>query len=298
MLDTTEEMVHLVVNTQGWTKGLGADLLTEIHGMIGQVAEGRSCNVKIFDFATSVPQFGHTTSEIPLPLGSTDAAQVIPLQPIHLPEYGPPKLTPADLRTLGLVSYLHLRPESFFSQAEAHWNFETSLVQRRPYEVPWSTFTRIDLLGTENIVRDEVLRALDVSLVALIEIQEEEGHSKEQLGHALRYAPGEGAATPASSTCLGLGIIRSIDSSSSTFHILSPLPASSLDRVNALQKGEIELPTVLMVDYATPADQEDGVCGIEWSRVPYLEKRGDALQGVGSGRRRVRRNVMRRSQMH
>jgi polynucleotide 5'-hydroxyl-kinase GRC3/NOL9 len=138
--------------------------------------------------------------------------------------------------------------------------------------------------------------------VALLGAQEGELHQQHDQADSssnkpLHYSASVAHTAIQSSTCLGLGIIRSIDSSTSSYQILSPLPPDHLERVNALQKGEIELPTVLMVDY-TDGDQDEGVCGTEWTRVPYLERRGDTLQSVGSGRRRVRRNVMRRSQMH
>jgi polynucleotide 5'-hydroxyl-kinase GRC3/NOL9 len=184
------------------------------------------------------------------------------------------------------------------------WDFVTSLVRRRPYAVPWSVIQRVDMLGSEEVACEEVLRALDVSIVALVESAAETDRAVPLVRQAapatsagqLRYDPNAPPTSAQGTLCLGLGVVRAIDTANASFHLLTPLPATLFARVNVLQKGEIELPTVLMVDYAAEHDGPEGtICGVEYAQVPYLESTGYG-NGVGSKKRRVRRNVMRKSQ--
>ena len=315
--------IPLVINTQGWTKGLGADLLQEIHRMLEGFLQDNGVDpvaVRVYDFAQATP--GGYEAFVPRGQGSASSttmtavpgSHIMSLQPIYLPEAGPAKLTPSDLRMLSLISYLHLSPSSFLPppapaqstgpQRMPSWDFVTSLVRRRPYAVPWSVIQRVDMLGSEEVACEEVLRALDVSIVALVESAAETDRAVPLVPQAapatsagqLRYDPNAPPTSAQGTLCLGLGVVRAIDTANASFHLLTPLPATLFGRVNVLQKGEIELPTVLMVDYAAEHDGPEGaICGVEYAQVPYLESTGYG-NGVGSKKRRVRRNVMRRSQ--
>lgn len=279
MRDDAAAALPLVINTQGWVKGLGADLLSEIHRM--------AAPSRIFDFSSlssdpSYPSYDPESSPTPTTF----------LQPMSQPvEYGPTRLNPSDLRTLSLISYLHLETSQDTISAP-RWTFTRSLVAQTPFAVPWSMFKQIRLLSSEHVVYEELLNALDVSIVSLESLDDPQIPGSEQ---GLAYNPHSSAQAP-TGTCLGLGVIRAIDKSASTFHILSNLPNELLDRVNSISKGDIELPTALMIDYINAPDDQEGVCGVPWKDVPYLESREDQQAGVGYSKRRIRRNVMRRSQ--
>jgi len=60
-----------------------------------------------------------------------------------------------------------------------------------------------------------------------------------------------------------------------------------------LVKGEIEIPIWGMLDFH--AKNDDSVAGVERSKVPYL--RWGKTEGLGGGKRKVRRNLMRKSQL-
>ena len=59
-----------------------------------------------------------------------------------------------------------------------------------------------------------------------------------------------------------------------------------------LIKSELELPVWGMLDFR---EDEGGVAGVKKGQVPYLQ--WGKGEGLGSERRRVRRNLMRKAQM-
>ena len=91
---------------------------------------------------------------------------------------------------------------------------------------------------------------------------------------------------------MGLAIIRSVDPTSHTFHILTPLPSSALFKTNAIVKGTLELPVWLMLDHTKNSSL--GVCGVQWKRAPYMSI--EAGEGVGNAAQKIRRNIKRRGQ--
>lgn len=46
-------------------------------------------------------------------------------------------------------------------------------------------------------------------------------------------------------SCLGYGIIRAIDMERKVFYIMTPLPLVTLDKVNVLSHGAVDLPNSL-----------------------------------------------------
>jgi hypothetical protein len=97
---------------------------------------------------------------------------------------------------------------------------------------------------------------------------------------------------PSTTTCYGLGIIRAIDPEQHRFHLLTALPLDQLCHVNALVKGDLDIPVHIMLDQYVGARNQN--CGIPWRQVPYLSH--DVIDSVGSSAPKLRRNLMRRSQ--
>merc|ERR1711939_276080 len=299
----------LIINTQGWVKGLGGDLLESLTAMSQPTTVYNFQDVRAFQEA-----FGsqHTPNSM---MEDSSSAELVQLEPVSTPDYGPPRPNAADLRTLSLLSYLHLRSTSFSSSSTsraAQWDFATSLVSRRPYAVPFSTFRDVAVLTGDEVAYEEILQALDVSLVALVSgtdgLQEAAEAQQPEHGQRIPYRASVSDDDNVTGPCVGLGVVRSIDGEAGTFHILSPLPSPILCAVNGLQKGEVDLPTVLLTDYAgntlagsaaaAAAAAADTLLGVEWKNVPYIESREVAQQGggIGNARRRIRRNVMRKGQ--
>jgi len=106
------------------------------------------------------------------------------------------------------------------------------------------------------------------------------------------YTPGFSPPSPAASSCLGLALIRSVSPiSPQIMHILTPVPSPLLSQVKVVVKGELELPIWGFLDFRA----DEVIAGVEKEEVPFLQ--WGKGEGLGSERRRVRRNLMRRGQM-
>lgn len=287
------DRVPLVINTQGWVKGLGEDLA----GSLKEVAKPSH----IFSFLAP--------PEVADELALTENPRIVPLSTIPESQLSL-RLTAADTRSINLLSYFHaeLTVPSSVEGCEtslcSRWNFSVPLLRQLPYRIPWSPgeggpIDSIYMAGSGAAVdKRHVLSALNGSLVALVA-----DLSPKEPCVTFPYEPSRPLPLPESSTCLGLALIRSIDPSRRTFQLICPLPASHLETagVSTLVKGDIDLPTLAMLDYAETwviGMNPEGICDVRWKDVPYLTRDGIGEGGVaGSGRRKVRRNLMRRSQM-
>ena len=153
--------------------------------------------------------------------------------------------------------------------------------------------------GGEDVVPDELDRALNVGLVGLVRMTE--SVSRRDRGKTqphsfpFPYTQGSPPPSPQISECVGIGLVRSVSKASATLHLVTPIPGDVLLGCRVLVRGEMEIPIWGMLDYWGDEDAKD-LCGVEWSKVPYLQWGGGG-QGIGSARRRTRKNIMRRGQM-
>jgi hypothetical protein len=97
---------------------------------------------------------------------------------------------------------------------------------------------------------------------------------------------------PTTTTCYGLGIIRSIDADSHQIYLLTPVPLHQLNRATKLVKGDIDLPVTCLLDQQ--GGSRNSICGVPKRSVPYVSQ--DVINTVGSSASTIRRNLMRRSQ--
>jgi polynucleotide 5'-hydroxyl-kinase GRC3/NOL9 len=150
--------------------------------------------------------------------------------------------------------------------------------------------------GMEDVVVSEIQNVLNGAVVALVESHEEmdviPSHAQEA-GEGLNtlYKQGTPCPSPFSSNCLGLALIRSL--SATRMQLITSVPPELLGRSRVLVKGEIEVPIWGMLDLR--AENNENVAGVEKSKVPYL--RWSKTEGLGGNRRRIRRNLMRKSQL-
>jgi polynucleotide 5'-hydroxyl-kinase GRC3/NOL9 len=278
------EVVPLVVNTMGWTKGLGANLNQKIEDMV------EPSDVFEFEDLHHNPNIG---SSPPTPIPGRRRRQLPPAQTFTGTSH-----TPAELRALSLLSYFHTVRLSDH-HATPLWEAETPLCAKVPYDVCSSiAFDKIILTtsGMEDVVGSEVQSVLNGAVVALVESRDEQvivsDHPPETSeGSGSIYKQGTPPPSPFSSNCFGLGLIRSL--SATRMQIITPVPPALLGRCRVLVKGEIEIPIWGMLDFR--AENDDNVAGVEKSKVPYL--RWGKTEGLGGGKRRIRRNLMRKSQL-
>lgn len=85
-------------------------------------------------------------------------------------------------------------------------------------------------------------------------------------------------------SCVGLGIIRAVDVATKSFFITTPEPLSKLKNVNVLLKGEMELPSALLLSGQ-----------IIQEKTPYLTTSSLAKEGSGSAEMKSRNNIKRKS---
>jgi len=322
--DRIEDAIPLVVNTMGWTKGLGLDLNARIEELLeaSHVFEMEGSEER--GWPAPLPSAQNDTL---FPSGIARNIVHIMLEAISPEATNIHAYTAADHRTLNILSYFYAvfpPPPSdqssappYFSTSSPlfplaqitaeHWDVALPLCARYPYEVACDkAFDRVYLVGAghEDVVPSELIHVLNGAVVGLVACDPGADETEHELSEetasgpatgGLPYTPGQAAPRPSSSSCLGLGLIRGISSLSSSvyLHILTPLPPSILAHARVLIKGELELPIWGMLDFRE--GEEGGVAGVERGQVPYLQ--WGKGEGLGSERRRVRRNLMRKGQM-
>ena len=284
--DRITEVVPLVVNTMGWTKGLGADLNKRIEDMVEPS--------DVFQFE-NLNRDSNPGSFPPMPIPGGRRRHLTPAQ-----TFSGSSRTPAEFRALSLMSYFHTvrLPVQSDRAAARLWETETPLCAKVPYDVRTSVaFDKVILAtpGMEDVVVSEIQNVLNGAVVALVESHDQTDDSANHRAEAddgidSLYTQGTPPLSPFSSNCLGLALVRSL--SATRMQLITPVPPEVLGRCRVLVKGEIEIPIWGMLDFR--AEKGDKVGGVEMSKVPYL--RWGKTEGLGGGKKRVRRNLMRKSQ--
>lgn len=324
------DRIPLVVNTMGWVKGLGADLNKKIENIVEPTTildiQVPSRDVVKYnpDFSLGEPinEESYNTcraySSDPFVNNSTVGLHI--LEPVS-PTLSATGLSATDYRNISILSYFHaIFPnhttfDDFEQITALKWEISRPLCAIPPYEVDCGiAFDKIILIGagSEDVVESEIGRVLNGAVVGLVTCEpivndeeiESEGQHVFTLG--IPYTRGQSPPSPTSSSCVGLGIVRGVSPPSSStskltktyLQLLTPLPRTLLSRSRVLVKGELKLPIWGMLDFQSFDGKEIGnIAGVELGNVPYLQW-GKATEGVfGAGKRRVRRNLMRKGQM-
>lgn len=298
--------VPLVVNTMGWTKGLGVNLLHSIRDVV------QPTHTYHFDAMSN----GLTLSEDSILPYAVAEAESGPHNEHHVLQPASPTLvaryTPADNRALAIMSYFHAvfphTPDqvggSPTSTYACSWDTRLPLCAQIPYELDANApFVESIILtgpGSEDIVLGELHRVLNGAVVALVGTDSDSHHKSQQGLHtAPLYRQGTPVPVPQRSACMGLALVRSLavhqvsgSVSALKLHILTPYPLSTTQnpRRYVLVKGTIELPIWGFLDFRA----EDKIAGFDKTHVPFL--RWGKGEGAGNERRRIRRNLMRYGQ--
>lgn len=307
----------LVVNTDGWVKGMGEDLLGAVidavrpHHIVQILGASQA---KKFDLAR-VPDgcYVHRVgaySPPPPPVGGSPA---------------PSLPTAQELRTLRLVAYFlgrggsgdavgtwdeaHTaavgekgREESAGCEMQASdWHggatlragvlydkghgIAALLAAKRPRRVPWRA-VKIRVM-TGAVPPNLILHAINGALVGLVASPEpwrgEADDNKNSNGGV--HARGEGllaclAETPLA-PCVGLGLVRSVDVERRVLYVLTPEPVEVLKRVNVLVKGAVQLPNEMVFDpsfCSQPYFSSEVVAGEVLKNRSYMFQRGGGRQ--------------------
>jgi polynucleotide 5'-hydroxyl-kinase GRC3/NOL9 len=291
---SSSRSIPLVVNTQGWVKGLGEDLLRSIELMV------QPTHIFGFDNPTyDLPEGGGGWTNSPPPVASdlpgvydtrSSSQQVFTLEPAPISPLQA-RHTPADLRILSTISYFHA---NLCNTLRETWNFASPLIAIPPWEVDLggTSIEQVYLIGegSDGIIREDLPLALNGSIVALLEVLD----NSPLIGDV--YQQNRPLPPLEETNFLGLAVIRSVlpaEGSTMKIRLITPLPPAMLGRAKIIvRNGAIELPLCGMLDWQSGPINEEGLAGIGWSEVPFLDVNGEI--GVGGERRRYRRNVMRK----
>lgn len=299
--------VPLVINTQGWVKGLGEELLRGIE--IAAEPTHTFAFESEFDeqpqapagsgpgWTSSPPPQQSYTSVAPSSGTMSFTLQSAPVSPLLA------RHTPSDLRTLSMIAYFHAQ------LGQQTWDFSRPLLAIPPWQVDLSPspssngveggIRQVVMMGesADSILPADLALALNGNIVALIE------HPEQDPARESVYNP-EHDTPPAldESTYRGLALVRGIqpvpdpqsdEATAYRLHLLTPLPAEVLQRCNVIvRNGAVELPLCGMLDWRYP--NAGDLAGVKWEDAPYLDVSG--VVGVGGERRRFRRNLMRKGQ--
>jgi len=285
------DAVPLVINTQGWVKGLGEDLLRGVEAAASPSHvfafdypplenDGLYPNSPTFNPGLLPPEEGGPSE--PAKLFLLEPAPVSPLQA---------RYTSADMRILSLVSYLHSR----FAAGGPHWDFASPLGAQRPIEVhlgPGGPLKEVYLIGegSDGIHETDLELTLNGAIVAL-------GRNELVAGDV--YVPSRLLPPHDDVNIFGLALIRGVQRTSVgyTIQLLTPLSADKLSGVNCLvHNGAIELPLCGLMDWREEGAKGERLFGVAiegGGEVPFLDS--GRAGGVGVERRKIRRNLQRRN---
>jgi polynucleotide 5'-hydroxyl-kinase GRC3/NOL9 len=209
------ELSHLplLVNTCGWTKGIGYDILSHFLEILNPT------DLVFMDQGDRTIGFSNLPQSVKL-------HSFMAVQDQHLQKM---KLNSADQRSLQLTSY--------FFQHHHRWDFSHSLCEKTPYRVHWSQF-RVLFLHDE-VPFSQALYALNGTIVGLAI---DSNHQPSKDSESLHFLP---CNSSVEHNCVGLGFVRSIDPQTQTFYILTPIPTKLLEKVNLIIRGSIECPSAM-----------------------------------------------------
>ncbi|KAG3206353.1 hypothetical protein PC128_g792 [Phytophthora cactorum] len=266
--------VPLVINTDGWIKSMGHDLLCNV------IQETNPDHVVQLVAATKNKQFDVPTE------GRWRIHAVPPWDPVGVTQ--PPRSS-KELRVYRFHSYFLSRvrcdlprPQLQNLQVLSEKNRVDSDIYRAyaqltPFAV---SFDHVDVaFAGSSVAPSQLLFSLNASVVGLcinpdykpIDCDESE--------------PGEGppriVLQPVHAPCLGVGIIRAVDAEKRQLFILSPLPLSVLKRINLLVRSSMPLDNILL-SAQDPA------------QAPYVVTDVVSSDGTGSSVMQSRNNLKRK----
>ncbi|RLN48501.1 hypothetical protein BBJ29_001771 [Phytophthora kernoviae] len=266
--------VPLVVNTDGWIKSMGHDLLCNV------IQETNPDHVVQMLAATKNKQFDVPTG------GRWRVHGVQPWDPVGVSQ--PPRSS-KELRLYRLHTYFlartpcdltrtHLQNLHVLSEKNrVDGDIYRAYIQLTPFAV---SFDQVDIaFAGSSVPPSQLLFSLNASLVGLCVNAE---HQPLKRGESeVATGPPRIVLQPVHPPCVGVGIIRAVDAKKRLLFILSPLPISVLKRVNLLVRSSIPLTTMLLSAH-------------EPAQVPYIVTDVVASDGTGSSVMQSRNNLKRK----
>ncbi|CAL4952027.1 unnamed protein product [Urochloa decumbens] len=212
------EMLPLIVNTPGWVKGAGFDMLVE---MLRYICPTIVVQIRITMQNKNLPDGIFWVD------GEQTGPKMININSAFHDASNRSLLILKDscgMRERRLVEYLK---QCFPSNISVSTNKELAyaLASLPPYQVPFSDVTVVHLHC--EVPAGEIWRSLNATIVGL---------AVSSASDATRSVP----------YCVGLGIVRGIDVQNGLLYVITPVPLERLQSVDLLQQGFIEIPTTLL----------------------------------------------------
>ena len=206
---------------------------------------------------------------------------------------GPVQLGAKDSRALSQMAYfLPASRNTGDSDSESrNLPVVTPLVSQFPYCVHWNQVALHPHLACADVANEQLLFAFNGAIVGLLAADDlcdvdndvDDARVTDVNGSGLRVV--RRGVDVSARDCVGLGVLRAIDTDAAVYYVLTPVPPERLARVNVLAKGSMELPMVLLMQGSIG----DG---------PYMTSHFQSTSASGAGARSTRRSVKRRKDAH
>ncbi|XP_057443033.1 polynucleotide 5'-hydroxyl-kinase NOL9-like [Lotus japonicus] len=207
----------LIVNTPGWVKGVGYSVLVDMLKYI--------CPTHVVKISISSENKNLPAGQFWLDGEHNGTINLIEINSARQDSLNRSVLVQKDARLLRDLRIMAYFRQCFPSDSDISTIKELahSLASHCPYEVPIASI-KIQHLHRE-VPSSEMFYSLNASIVGLAVDSE----GPENLPW-----------------CLGLGIVRGIDTIKGVLYVITPVPHSSLDKVNLLLQGYIQIPICLL----------------------------------------------------
>ncbi|KAG5039249.1 hypothetical protein JHK85_011725 [Glycine max] len=207
----------LIVNTPGWVKGVGYDVLVD---MLKYISPTHVVKISIASEKKNLP-----AGEFWLDGEHDETINLIEINSAHQDSLNRSLLVQKDARLLRDLRIMAYFKQCFSSDSNISTIKELAhaLASHCPYEVPIASI-KIRHLHCE-VPSSEIFFSLNATIVGLAVDSE----GPENLPW-----------------CLGLGIVRGIDTVKGVLYVITPVPHNSLEKVNVLLQGYIQIPSCLL----------------------------------------------------
>ncbi|KAJ6801449.1 polynucleotide 5'-hydroxyl-kinase NOL9 [Iris pallida] len=215
-----KSLFPLIINTPGWVKGTGFDVLVE---MLRHIAPTYVVQIRISVESKNLPTGAFWLDE------HDKAANLIEIHSAQRDFRDRSILMQKDARRLRDHRLFNYFKQCFPSDLNIETNRELAraLASLPPYEVSMSRIKVIHLHC--EVQRSEIFHSLNATIVGL-------AVSSSGITRTQCHSP----------WCVGLGIVRGVDLKKDLVYVITPVPFCNLKKVDVLLQGFIEVPTAFL----------------------------------------------------
>ncbi|KAF3437137.1 hypothetical protein FNV43_RR19890 [Rhamnella rubrinervis] len=213
----TKTELPLVINTPGWVKGVGYDILVN---MLNHIAPTHVVKINISAGSKNLPDGPFWLDE-----DCKETVNLIEINSARQDSFNRSVLNQKDARLLRdqrIIAYFRQCIPSN-TKTTTIKELAHALASHPPYEVPISSIKIRHLYC--QVPSTEIFYSVNATIVGLAISSKE----------SKNLPP-----------CVGLGIVRGIDTFKDLIYVITPVPPSTLEKVDLFLQGFIEIPTCLL----------------------------------------------------